>query len=635
MSASLFETLVSVGLMTAEEVEAALAEVPESEQPLTEAAFARRLVADERLTQYQVDAILKGQINDLVLGNYVVIDRLGAGGMGTVFKARHRRMKRLVALKLLHQAAALTAGLVDRFQREVEAIAQLIHPNIVTAFDADEGPLGPFLVMEYIEGSDLAELVHKGGPLSIFTAVDAILQAARGLECAHAKGIIHRDIKPGNLLRDKRGTIKVTDLGLAWVNEAMASDAAPRHDMTLDGSVFGTVDFMSPEQALNSKNADHRSDIYSLGCTLHYLLTAKHIFDGESILEKILAHRENPLPPLNDVRPDVPDSVVAVFRKMVAKKPADRFQTMTQVIHGLEGCKVPSSNQIYLRPASATRSEPGGQERPSTAQPATAPITLVDLSVLLIEPSRVQAMVIQRHLQSIGLQRIQMCGDAAAAIEAMHASPIDLVISAMHLPDLTGAQLVERMRADPDLEHVGFILISSETDDRLIEPIRQSGAVAILPKPFGAEQLKRAVLAGIDFVSPGAVSPSSMISVSLRVLIADDSAAARNHMRRVLENIGVRDITHASNGHEAVAKLQERQFDLLVTDFHMPEMDGRELVAYIRRQSNQPNLPVLMVTSETDHRQLAAAERAGVSAVCNKVFEPKNVRKILEKILAR
>jgi serine/threonine protein kinase len=178
-------------------------------------SVARELVTAGLLTAYQMEAVCDCRYAELRIGNYEVLDRLGAGGMGTVFKARHRRMKRIVALKVLSRELVKEENLVRRFQREVETIARLSHPNIVMAYDADEDAAGPFLVMEYVNGRDLASLVEKGGPLRVSAAVDCILQAARGLGYAHGQGIIHRDIKPANLLRDAGGIIKVADLGLA------------------------------------------------------------------------------------------------------------------------------------------------------------------------------------------------------------------------------------------------------------------------------------------------------------------------------------------------------------------------------------------------------------------------------------
>jgi serine/threonine-protein kinase len=330
--------LADSGLMSPEEIRSVEESVPADKlSPDDAQGFARELIRQRRLTRYQATAVYQGKAQDLVLGKYVVLDELGKGGMGQVFKAEHRRMKRVVALKVMSPAAMKSPDAVKRFQREVQAAAKLTHPNIVAAFDADHAHGVHFLVMECVEGSDLATLVKKTGPLSVERAVECIAQAARGLEHAHAQGVVHRDIKPANLLLDRQGTVKILDMGLARIDESLSGSAATGAGLTQSGSIMGTVDYMSPEQALNTKYADRRADIYSLGCSLHYLVTGRSVFSGETLMEKLLAHREQPIPSLAAGNLEFPAQLDDVFAKMIAKNPEDRYQTMGDVLRHLQG----------------------------------------------------------------------------------------------------------------------------------------------------------------------------------------------------------------------------------------------------------------------------------------------------------
>ncbi len=310
--------------------------IPPKASPKDAEELARELVRQKKLTKFQAEAVYQGDGKSLVLDNYVLLEKIGEGGMGQVFKAEHRRMHRIVAVKVLPTSMMKNAATIARFQREVQAAARINHPNIVTAFDAGQDGGVHFLVMEYVEAHDLAAIVKKNGPFPAEQAVNFILQAARGLEAAHAQGIVHRDIKPANLLVDKEGTVKILDMGLARLSAD--SESGKEADLTNTGTIMGTVDYMSPEQALDTKSVDERTDIYSLGCSLFYLLSGKAIYQGDTLMKKLLAHRELPIPSLRAVRPEVSDAVEVIFSRMVAKNVADRYQAMTDVISDLERC---------------------------------------------------------------------------------------------------------------------------------------------------------------------------------------------------------------------------------------------------------------------------------------------------------
>ncbi|MBL9080349.1 MAG: protein kinase, partial [Planctomycetales bacterium] len=269
-----------------------------------------------------------GRGGGLVMGDYLLLAEIGAGGMGKVYKAQHRRMKRVVALKVMSSAAMQDDAAVKRFQREVEAAARLEHPNIVTAYDSGEAGKVKYLVMQFVDGGDLSDFVKKSGAMPIEAAVGYLIQAAKGLAFAHAAGVVHRDIKPANLLLDKKGVVKILDMGLARIEDG--------DGLTATEQVMGTVDYMSPEQAAETKNADGRSDIYSLGCTLWYLLTAKKLYDGDTMISRLMKHRDAELPSLVKTRDDATWPLEQVLHKMIAKRPQDRYQSMDEVVAALE-----------------------------------------------------------------------------------------------------------------------------------------------------------------------------------------------------------------------------------------------------------------------------------------------------------
>jgi formylglycine-generating enzyme required for sulfatase activity/serine/threonine protein kinase len=300
-------------------------------------ALAKELIQRGWLTVYQVNQIGKGHAADLRVGTYLVLERLGEGGMGAVFKARHDLMGRVAALKVIRKERLTHPDAVKRFHREIQAAAQLTHPNVVHAFDADQVDGTHFFIMEYIEGIDLHRLVKQQGPLPVEQACDYIRQAAVGLQHAFEKGMVHRDIKPQNLLRDGQGTIKILDMGLARIAQAEGNDAGSSNSLTQEGSltqdgvVMGSLDYIAPEQALDSHTVDIRADLYSLGCTFYYLLTGRVPFPGGDALQKLMKHKVATPEPVEKLRPDVPVGVVSVVRKLMAKNPADRFQIPADV----------------------------------------------------------------------------------------------------------------------------------------------------------------------------------------------------------------------------------------------------------------------------------------------------------------
>ncbi len=329
----LLDELRASGLLRPEQLEQ-LARLPEADAR-DPRALARQVLQRGWLTRFQLTEVLHGRGKELHFGAYILLDRLGEGGMGQVFKAQHQHMSRVVALKLIRKDRLSHPKAVRRFEREAQAAAQLNHPNIVLAYDAGEAAGTHFLSMEYVEGRDLHQLVHETGPLPVARACGFIRQAALGLHHAHSRGIVHRDIKPQNLLVTAAppATVKVLDMGLSRWQQGLSEE---ERGLTRDGVVLGTVDFMAPEQARNAHGADGRADLYSLGCTLFYLLTAHRPFHAESTAELLLKHQTEEATPLESLRPDVPEGVASVVRKLLAKRPEDRFQTAAELAAALE-----------------------------------------------------------------------------------------------------------------------------------------------------------------------------------------------------------------------------------------------------------------------------------------------------------
>jgi len=313
--------------------------------------LAQLLIKKNWLTAYQVNQLVQGQGGNLTLGQYRLLEKIGAGGMGQVYKARHQAMGRIVALKVIRRDRLESEYAVKRFFKEIQAVGRLAHPNIVRAFDADTVNGLHFFAMEYVEGIDLSQLVKQQGPLPVQQACDCIRQAALGLQHAHDIQMVHRDIKPGNLLLSRsdpggsggaasgrtmrihaKPIIKILDMGLARFDD---DESNAGHSLSREGAVMGTPDYMAPEQAKNARGVDWRVDIYSLGCTFYYLLTGKVPFPGGTNIEKLLHHQMDQPKPVEQFRQDVPAGALAILKKMLAKRREERFQSAGDVAPAL------------------------------------------------------------------------------------------------------------------------------------------------------------------------------------------------------------------------------------------------------------------------------------------------------------
>lgn len=260
---------------------------------------------------------------------------------------------------------------------------------------------------------------------------------------------------------------------------------------------------------------------------------------------------------------------------------------------------------------------------------------LNSLFVLLVEPSSSQKQIIINQFEDLGISQFKTVDTGQEALDIVDNEQPDLVISAMFFEDMTGTELVLEMRDNPVTQDIPFMLISTVTSFAELEPIKQAGATAVLPKPFSANDLKRAILTTMDLENPDGIEFEDVDITSLQILLVDDSRMARRMISRTLNKMGIEHITEAENGREAIPLIQHQQYDLIITDFNMPEMDGHELLLYIRHKSNQTSVPVMMVTTEGDESKLAAVQQDGVSAIVDKPFDVNCVRQLIESVFAK
>ena len=335
--------------------------------------LAEMLIRQELITPWQSTQLLAGR-HSLFLGNYALMDLLGRGGMGSVFLARHRTMNRRVALKVVSKQVGKDPASLDRFLAEARLIASLDHPNIVQAYDVGKESDRFYIVMEYIEGQDLEAIVQEHGLFGFEEVADCIRQAAEGLAHAHGRNMIHCDIKPSNLLLSDQGVIKILDMGMARLAES-GEDSGEQ----VDHKVLGTIDYMSPEQAMDGPDFDHRADIYSLGCTLYFLLTGHPPFDEGTLTQRIVKHQTQPPPDILAEQPDTPQELVDICMKMMAKDPADRYQSAEEVAVLLTGWHEPirSNRADDTGPphSEARPQDPHSQENGAQLQPGPASAT--------------------------------------------------------------------------------------------------------------------------------------------------------------------------------------------------------------------------------------------------------------------
>lgn len=355
--ADLLPVLRKAGILPEKQIEEIRQRILDGRYPIGTRELASRLVQDKILTDYQAKRLLTNRPGGLLVGRYVVMDRIGSGSMGRVYRAHHQLMDRAVAIKVIAPEIVTKGRIVSRFQREMKLVGRLDHPNVVRAFDADQIGGTLYIVMEYVPGQSLGQKLRAEGPMPPLDVARWGAQAARGLAHAHEQAIVHRDIKPSNLLLAENGQVKVLDLGLGALMEA--DDQATF--ATADGIAVGTIDYMSPEQAMG-KDVDGRSDIYSLGCAMYHIITGRLPFPGTTPVDRLGRRISGRPVPILEVRPDVPAELARVLGRMLAARTSERYQKADEVADALEAVVNP-------KPATPRRSMP-----PSTASNDTAPM---------------------------------------------------------------------------------------------------------------------------------------------------------------------------------------------------------------------------------------------------------------------
>ncbi len=461
--------------------------VPEQRQNLVQycedEALLSRLADVGLLTEYQANRIEAGTHFGLILGNYRVLERLGAGGMGVVFRAEHIRMRRQVAIKVLPFGPEHDPRLLRRFMTEIRAIAQLQHPNIVGAIDAGEtsdrsGTVLHFFVMEYVPGQDLEEYVRAQGPLPPAKACDLMHQVASALAEAHKHNLVHRDIKPSNIQITPEGQAKLLDFGLA---------RRLRSGTTEPGTLLGTLDYMAPEQIQDASGVDIRADLYGLGGVLYWCLTGETPFPSKGSMVEELAARMHKLPPsVCGKRPNVPAELNHLVKKLMALQPDDRFATPQEVMRALLPF-LKSDGQEFLPRVEPMPVRDGGPDTPGA--PRVHQVLIVD-----DEPSiRTFSKFV---LHSDGLQCAEV-GAGLEALEAVRQKNYDLILLDVNLPDMEGTDVCKKLREHPPCPNLKIIMVSGGTNGDIMAQLLLSGADDFLTKPFSLVQLQARVKAAL------------------------------------------------------------------------------------------------------------------------------------------
>jgi response regulator RpfG family c-di-GMP phosphodiesterase/serine/threonine protein kinase len=446
------------------------------------------LVQHRLLTDYQADRVLTGNTFGMVLGNYRVLDRLGLGGMGVVFRGEHMDMRRPVAIKVLRLSPDQDTKIQERFLTEIRVVAQLQHPNIVAAMDAgkvfgaDHGaPVLRYFVMELVPGQDLEEYVQAHGPLSLAKACDLMHQVASALAEAHKHHLVHRDIKPSNIRVTPDGQAKLLDFGLA--RQVSRRTTEP-------GTMLGTIDFMAPEQTRDATAVDIRADLFALGGTLFWCLTGKAPFAAkDNLAQEVISRQTQPPPSARAHRWELPAEADALLARLMAPDPADRYPTPQAVMEALLPLLKPELHE-HLAPPDARKAVVAS--RPSNAG-APAPRTQ---RILIVDDEPEIRRFCKLVLETDGL-RCDEAGNGELALDAVRAKRYDLVLLDIDMPGLSGTEVSKKLRENPPCPHLKIVMLSGRVPSDDMARMLLTGVDDFLAKPMSTVQLLSRIKAAL------------------------------------------------------------------------------------------------------------------------------------------
>ncbi len=552
--------------------------------------------------------------NGALLGKYEIRKLLGRGGMGAVYLAFDSMIEREVAIKVLPPSIASSPRVLQRFLAEARATGKLNHPNVVSIYDIGQAGDLHFIVMELLTGGSVADLIAEGRTLPWREACRITLSAAEGLAAAHDAGLVHRDVKPENLMLAHDGMVKVVDFGLAKLIDGAE---VARTAMTIPGQVLGTPAYMSPEQ-FRSESVDAGSDIYSLGGTLFRLLTGQTPFEkAETIIKLMYAHLEQSVRDPGELVSGLPSGCGAVIQRAMTKQRNERYESMQEM-----------AGQIRNLLESSSHLEEKSPERFAETAPA-APRALQ--SALIVERSKMQAAVLKSHLQKAGLTRIDVVSDITGAMAIINERVADLVVTSLHLPDGTGSELICALREDFRFDRSFLVLNSTDLNwDDALAPSK-AGAVAFVSKQTKPDEILRAIHACTDFEIGSRPFAAELDANTFRLLIVSDAHKMPEQLAEAIRELQLLDVQVVKTGEW---KLANGPFDL--TLYVLPQPVGSEdRAAELRRlfgaggpSNEQTTATLAIVAADGSSCRLIGTQRSRCITLCEIDLDTNRLRRL-------